>query len=115
MLEEMKSWSSIALNLIALAGVIKLWINQGEKSLEKDVTSITERISKAETKLIDHDRRIQSVVDELKHLPDKDTVTDIRLAMAELKGTVATLGESVGSISRTVHRIDDYLRNEGKG
>ena len=107
-LDAIMPWISAALAIIALGTQVKTILGAGEKKLD-------ERLTKAETKLIDHDRRIQSVEDELKHLPDKDTVTDIRLAMAELKGTVATLGESVGSISRTVHRIDDYLRNEGKG
>ncbi|MCK3776456.1 hypothetical protein MZK49_06905 [Ensifer sesbaniae] len=48
----------------------------------------------------------------VKHLPDKDTVMELKLALAELKGTVSTLGETVGSVSRTVHRIDDYLRQK---
>lgn len=107
-LEVLMPWISAALAIIALVTQIKTILSAGEKKLD-------ERVTKAEKTLIDHDRRIQSTEGELKHLPDKDTVTEIRLAMVELKGTVVTLGESVSSISRTVHRIDDYLRNEGKG
>ncbi|SOC41591.1 uncharacterized protein DUF2730 [Rhizobium subbaraonis] len=60
--------------------------------------------------LIDHDRRIQRMEDELRHMPSKDQVTEIKLAMADLKGTVAVLGESMASVSRTVHRLEDFLK-----
>ena len=56
--------------------------------------------------------RIQAVETELKHLPDKDTVNELKLSLVELKGTVSTLSESMGSVSRTVHRIDDWLREK---
>lgn len=101
-------WVGAALSIIALLTQLKNMLTADERKLDA-------RLSQAEKTLIDHDRRIQSAETELQHLPNKDTVMDLKLALAELKGTVATLGESVGSISRTVHRIDDYLRNEGKG
>ena len=99
---------AVALSFIALLGHAKGFFASGEKALGT-------RQDKSEKTLIEHDRRIQRVEDELKHLPDKDTVMELKLALAELKGTVSTLGETVGSVSRTVHRIDDYLRQEAKG
>lgn len=98
----------LALAIIALLGHAKGFFSSGEKALGA-------RQEKSEKTLVDHDRRIQRVEDELKHLPDKDTVMELKLALAELKGTVNSLGETVGSVSRTVHRIDDYLRQEAKG
>lgn len=115
MLDELRNWSGFALNLITLAGLVKLWLNQGEKQLEDKVSTLGTRVEKFETKLVDHDRRIQTVEGELKHLPDKDTVNELRVAMTKMAGDVGILSESMGSISRTVHRIDDYLRTEGKG
>ncbi len=98
----------LALAIIALLGHAKGFFSSGEKALAA-------KQDKSEKALIEHDRRIQRVEDELKHLPDKDTVMELKLALAELKGTVSALGETVGSVSRTVHRIDDYLRQEAKG
>lgn len=69
----------------------------------------TQKIEAVEIKLTDHDRRVQAIESELKHLPDKDTVIDLRLALADLGQKVAVMGESVQSTSRTVRRIDDYL------
>jgi hypothetical protein len=100
-------WVSLILSIVTLAGMLKTWLSSGEKEID-------ERLGVAEKTLINHDRRVQTVESELKHLPDKDMVMDLKLAMAELKGTVSTLGETVGSVSRTVHRIDDYLREDTK-
>lgn len=101
-------WITAALSIIAFLTAIKNILGSPAKEN-------AEKIAKLEQKLIEHDRRVQSVEGELGHLPSKDTVNELKLSIAELKGTVGTLGESVGSISRTVHRIDDYLRQEGKG
>ncbi len=114
MLEEMKSWSSIALNLIALAGVIKLWINQGEKSLEKDVTSITERITKAEAKLIEYDRRIQNLEGELGHMPKATALHELELNMEKLNAQIAVLTESLKPIRANAELINDLLREQVK-
>ncbi|MEY9717870.1 hypothetical protein ABIA22_000360 [Sinorhizobium fredii] len=102
---EISQYLGLALAVIALLGHAKGYFSSGEKA-------IGTRLEKAERTLIEHDRRIQRVEDEMKHLPDKDTVMELKLALAELKGTVNTLGETVGSVSRTVHRIDDYLRQK---
>lgn len=100
-------WSAAILSVIAILGHLKTFFGSGEAANAKKLDAI-------EKKLIDHDRRIQAVEGEMKHMPSKDMVNDIRLAMADMKGTVGTLTETLASVSRTVHRIDDYLREEAK-
>ncbi|RVJ42364.1 DUF2730 family protein [Sinorhizobium medicae] len=104
---DISQYLGVVLGGIALLGHAKGYFSSGEKALGT-------RLEKTEKALIEHDRRIQRVEDELKHLPDKDTVMELKLALAELKGTVNALGETVGSVSRTVHRIDDYLRQKAE-
>lgn len=60
-----------------------------------------------------HDGRLQQLELELKHLPTQDSVMELKLAMTELKGTMGRMDEQIGSVGRTVHRIDDYLRSKG--
>lgn len=114
--ETIAPWISLVLSFITLAGVIYGWFTSGEKQNAKDLTEHREKISdafEAVGKSIDaHDRRIQAVESELKHLPDKDSVTELKLAMSKLEGTVGLLGESLGSVQRTVLRIDDWLRTD---
>ncbi len=101
-------WIGFAISVFTFVGLIRNTLNSGEKKLE-------ERMDRAEKTLIDHDRRVQRMEDALPHLPSKDSVHELKLAIVEMTGRMGTLGETVGSVSRTVHRIDDYLRQEGKG
>lgn len=107
MLDELKSWLGVISTALGIGAIFYTWLTARASANGKTLEGHGKT-------LIDHDRRIQSVESELKHLPDKDTVTELKLAIAELKGTVGRLDEQLGSVGRTVHRIDDYLRKDDK-
>tara|TARA_R110002020_G_scaffold34066_35_gene103973 strand:- start:9181 stop:9528 length:348 start_codon:yes stop_codon:yes gene_type:complete len=109
---EIMQYLGLALAVIALLGHAKGYFSSGERQIKTDLASIRSYLETSDKKLIEHDRRIQAVEAELKHLPDKDTVNDLKLSLVELKGTVSAMSESMGSVSRTVHRIDDWLREK---
>lgn len=67
-------------------------------------------IDKANTKLVDHDRRIQAVESEIKHLPDKEAVHELKLAIVELQGTVKAQNVQLGAVAQLVANIDGYMR-----
>lgn len=71
-----------------------------------------EHLKAVDAKLVDLDRRVQSIESELKHLPNKDDVNELKLAMAQLDGTVGRLDESLSGISRTVRRVEGFLMKE---
>ena len=117
-MEVIKEWAGLIAVLMTVGTALFTWFTaSGRNAMEALKAHRKEQhdLDKAlDHKLADHDRRIQTVESELKHLPDKDSVMELKLSIADLKGTVGTLGESMGSISRTVHRIDEYLRNDRK-
>jgi len=105
----------VALNtIIAIGTAAYTFLTSGAKQTAADLTNhkkvVSEQLAAFDKKNAEHDRRIQAVEGELKHLPDKDMVTDLRLALAELKGNVGALTGEMGSIARTVRRIEDYLQ-----
>ncbi|WP_428527129.1 DUF2730 family protein [Roseibium sp.] len=106
MIEDIKNWLAV----FNTAGLIVLgvygWLTARAKGN-------SEHLQKVDNKLIEHDRRIQSVESELKHMPDKDDVHDLKLALAELRGTVGRLDESLSGVSRTVRRVEEHLTNGG--
>lgn len=106
--ENIREWLSLVAIAISLGGVIYSWF-----TARSSVNSA--RLDKADSQFADHLRRIQELENELKHMPAKDDVNDLKLAIAKLEGSVGRLDESLGSVARTVHRVDDYLRKEGKG
>jgi predicted nucleic acid-binding Zn-ribbon protein len=123
---------------ISIAGAIYSFFASRSKAADARLDTMTKRLDDAELKLtaaahnatalqaIDvvldsHEKRLLAMEGEFKHLPAREDVSDLKLAISELSGTVGRLeaqvkgsvdrlDEQVGSIGRTVHRIDDYLR-----
>ncbi|MBP1852699.1 DUF2730 family protein [Rhizobium halophytocola] len=116
--QQVLPYLSVLLAAIALLGHAKNFFSSGEKvimaKLNELETALAAKVEQHERTLVDHDRRIQTSENELKHMPNKDQVTDLKLALSDLRGNVGTLTETLGSVSRTVHRIDDWLREKGQ-
>lgn len=70
-------------------------------------------MSKGGARAADHERRIQAIEGELKHMPSKDDITNLRLQLTELNGRMGTFDAELASIARTARRIEDYLVKEG--
>lgn len=92
----LRDWIGLIALLISVGTSVTVFFTSGAK--------------KNTATLVEHDRRIQRMEDEMRHMPSKDQVNDIKLAMADLKGTVAVMGESLASVSRTAHRLENYLK-----
>lgn len=92
------------LSAIALATQVKSILSSGEKKLD-------ERQKTAEKTLIDHDRRIQAIEGELKHLPDKDSVHKLQVDLTEMKGQISTMVKSSEATERATRRVEEFLIN----
>lgn len=82
-------WVGAILSFIALGTQLKAILSSGEKKLE-------ERMAKAESKLVEYDRRIQTVESEMKHLPDRDTAHRMEIVIERMAGQLATLDQRLG-------------------
>lgn len=116
-LVQFMPWLVAANTLISIGTAAYALLTTGSKANSQRIIQVEARLAEGDKlvhdKLTDHDRRIQSIESELKHMPDKDQVVDLRLGMAELSKKVAVMNESVSATSRTVRRIDDYLHKRG--
>ncbi|WCA60276.1 DUF2730 family protein [Agrobacterium tumefaciens] len=117
---EILPWLSTVIAAIALLGHLKGWVNSGEKQLSKniaelkekqieDVTVISTAITKVDQKLIEHDRRIQTVESELRHMPSKETTHQLERTMERILGRLDTMDERLKPIAATNHRLQEYL------
>lgn len=105
---EVDALKDIAVGLsVFLAAALSIW-NFFQSPSKKNADAI----STINTKLIDHDRRIQTVEGELRHLPDKEVVHELKVAIVELQGTVKALDVQLGAVGRTVANIDSYMRKD---
>lgn len=117
--------------VLPLAGAVYTFFASRSKANDARLDELTKRLDKAEvelvaashnanalaainTNLVDHDKRLMAVESELRHLPSAEHVNDLKLEISKLAGLVGRLEEQMASVSRTTHRIDDYLREGGK-
>lgn len=105
--ELLGPWFGLAAIAISLGGSVYAWMSSRSKNN-------AEHLKVHDDKLNEHGSRIQAIEGELKHMPAKDDVNDLKLALAELRGTVGRLDESLGGVSRTVRRVEEYLMKEPK-
>ncbi|WP_417691531.1 DUF2730 family protein [Roseibium sp.] len=105
--ETFKDWASLLAVLLSIGALVHSWITSKAKVNAEHLKVVDE-------KLIDQDRRVQAIEGELKHLPGKDDVNDLKLSIAELRGTIGRLDESLSGISRTVRRVEGFLLKESE-
>ncbi|MCY1667867.1 DUF2730 family protein [Rhizobium sp. SL86] len=103
---EISQYLGLALAIIALLGHAKGYFSSGEKTL-------TARMDQSEKKLVEHDRRIQAVEGDMKHLPNKDTVNKLQVDMTDLKGQIALIAKSSDATERATRRVEEFLLKHG--
>jgi TolA-binding protein len=104
--QEIVLYLNLALSSLALLGHAKGYFSSGEKKLEG-------RVETLERHQVDHDRRIQSVEGEIKHMPDKDSFQKMQLDLAELKGQINSMVKSSEATERATRRVEDFLLKRG--
>ncbi|HAU74420.1 Clp protease [Rhizobium sp. Root491] len=109
---------ALALGLLNLFAAIRTLLSAGEKKLD-------ERLGKVESKAIEYDRRIQSLENEVKHLPDRDTTHRIEMTMtqimgrldaqdAALAGRFSAMDERLKPIQAIGERLQDVLIEQAR-
>lgn len=115
-MESVNQWLGAVAFLVSIVNVVAIWIlRPGKIAKERHEalkTSVDERFAASaeasRVALKEHDRRIQALESDQKHLPTTDDLHGVKEALASLKAKVETEMESMGT---TVRRIDDYLRS----
>ena len=100
-------WLAAANTALTLGVGFYAIMTRGSKDNADELKRLEQRLDKSE-------RDIQSVQNDLKHLPDAQDVTDLKLAVTEMRGTVGIQAEVLSRVDRTVQRLDDYLREKAK-
>lgn len=114
-----------ALAILAILGQAKTHFSSGEKQLSKEIEELKKLITdgNAEFKiqmasltanLTEHDRRIQALEGELKHLPDRDTAHRLELAMEKISGRLDTLDAKMQPIAATNERMNELLVEQAR-
>lgn len=95
-------WLSATALIISIGGTVYAVLTARSKGNEA-------RIGDVEKRLDGHRERIQSLEQELKHLPAKDEVHALQLSMTTIDGKVSTLTTSHDALLKSIRRIEDFL------
>lgn len=104
-MELMKDWAGFAAIALALLSSVHSWLTS-----RSQVNS--EHLKRVDGNLKDHDRRIQKVESEIEHLPSKDSLHQLDLAMKDLQGDVKQMSANLESVTRTSHRVERFLMGD---
>lgn len=83
-------------------------------SLTRGSRDNADALVKVRERLDDAERNVQAIQTELKHLPDAKDVVELKLAISEMRGSMNTQAEVMGSVARTVQRLETYMLEKGK-
>ena len=101
-IDILKSWLGGFALVVSVLGTIYAWLTS-----RSNINA--EHLKTVDILLAEHSEKIIALEHEFNHLPDKDAVTELKLSIAELKGTVGRLDEGMSGVSRTIRRVEDYL------
>lgn len=108
MIAGLKDWLGLVAVFIALGTTVYAWLTRRSKenanSIQKMGEDISERLKVIEKKLISDDRRIQRLENDFEHLPSRDQISQINVALAQI-------GATVDNTNAAIKRIDDDLRS----
>ena len=105
--EEIKVWIGIISGMVALVVSAISYLRQPSK----DNSVKIEDLSEGQQILV---RRVDRMETQIENMPTKDDISDVRLALSDLRGTVSTTEEIVKTVRRATFDLNDWLRNQGK-
>lgn len=119
-LKDIVLYVSLFLNTANAIALVKSFFSSGEKQLGEKISKVEGKTDANEKKLTDHDRRIQALESEIKHLPDRETTHRIEMTMttimgrldaqdAVLAGRFEALDERLKPIQAIGERLQDAL------
>lgn len=103
-LAAISQWVSIMALLLSVGNLLWAWISRPARDVGARVDEANERIEEAMDGLKGHDRRIQRVEDDMRHLPTKHDLHAVEMKITAIKVELDTVAKVVG-------RIDDFLRS----
>ncbi len=93
---------ALALSTLNLVAAVRNIMSEGEKKL-------AERMAKAESTLVSHDRRIQKIENDMAHMPNRETTHRLEVTLERMLGRLDTMDEKLKPIAATNSRLQEYL------
>lgn len=114
-IEHLNQWLSALALVISIITALGLWLSKPSKEMAAKIETVRCDQEKFETVYFEgakgHDRRIQAVETELRHLPTSDDFGRLQITVTKVEGDMKRIEETLTRVGRVVDRIDDHLRS----
>lgn len=104
--DVLRDWAGVIAFLISTAAMLHSWFTSKSRIN-------AEHLKRVDVRMNSHSNRLQQIETDIKHLPEKDDVNDLKLKLSELNGVVGRLDEGMSHLSRTVSRVEEFLISNG--
>ncbi len=104
---DISQYLGLVLACLALLGHAKGYFSSSEKE-------VSARLNSHANDLKAHDRRIQAMEGELKHLPDRESQHRIELEMGKIAARMDVLNEALRPIKANGELLNELLREQVK-
>lgn len=93
-------WLSAVAFLISIGTSVTIFLTSGSK---KNAVTLEE-----------HERRISSIENELKHLPDRDTAYRLEMSVQQMRGQIDVLTERLKPIASISERLQEMMLEKSR-
>lgn len=108
---NLAQWGALGISVLAL---LRSFVNERDKQSAEAIANVMKK-SLANGERIDrHETRILSIEGDMRHLPSKDAVSEMKLAMARLEGQMGIIVERVGPIKAIADRVQEAWLEHAK-
>lgn len=113
----LKDWGSIIATFIAIGSVVYTWLTAGSKTNSDDLKKMrethTDEMKGVKDAVDAVETRLTKIEADMAHLPDEKALMELKLDITAMKGSFGRMEESISGITRTVHRVEEYLLKRG--
>lgn len=103
----LKDWFAVAGGVLGVGGALYAWLTRdGNKALGA--------IDELKREMTAVEKRVSSIEAELKHLPTKEDLDDLKDRLADLSKEVAVSNKSMEAMQNVIKRVDDFVMRAGK-
>lgn len=98
-LNALMPWLGAIALIISVGTTITTFLTSGSKENSKTIA--------------DHERRIQAIEMEIKHLPEQGMVHALQLTLKDIQIEMASIKAATEQSTRTSRRVEEYLLGKG--
>ncbi|NOR63265.1 MAG: DUF2730 family protein [Rhodobacteraceae bacterium] len=103
-----KEWGGAIAVFLSIGGIIYAWLTRRSKENTETIKAMGEELSARlkviEKKQVNYDRRIQHLEDNFKHLPTREQISELKVALAQVSTTV-------DNTNQTITRMETDIRD----